>query len=368
METARDAADQLRRSFAQFARQLQHHVAAQRESREKRRCAPFRAQGAQHGQQIAGKSGVVERVAEAFGAAAGPHVETVRGKPGGNRVRGQPLHVVGLRRSFESVHHHDLARGLAGGALGEHRHLHPGLGGEQAALFGILALAPRQAPVMSGDGLQMRIADERLKGSHGAVETCSIDKFPAMRTSSRLLLPATALILCAAAAETARRAPEFQMLRPGAPPLSFSRYRGKILAVAFIDTACAHCQELTKTLSAIARAYAARGVQVLECAFNEQAAQTLPEFIEQFQPPFPVGYAYRAGVLSFLEYSILDTRPVYVPHMVFIDRRGIIQADYAGEDQLLSEARTPISAPSWKAVEEVTARYFGLGVTFTSVT
>jgi hypothetical protein len=165
-----------------------------------------------------------------------------------------------------------------------------------------------------------------------------------MSTSSRLLLLATALILCASAAENARRAPEFQMLRPGAPPLSFSRYRGKILAVAFIDTACAHCQELTKTLSTIARAYAARGVQVLECAFNEQAAQTLPEFTEQFRPAFPVGYAYRAGVLSFLEYSILDTRPVYVPHMVFIDRRGIIRADYAGEDHFFRNADASIRA------------------------
>ena len=158
-----------------------------------------------------------------------------------------------------------------------------------------------------------------------------------MRTSSRLLLLATAPILCTAAAETARRAPEFQMLRPGAAPLSFSRYRGKILAVAFIDTGCTHCQELTKILTAIARAYGPRGVQVLECAFNEQAAQTLPEFIKQFQPPFPVGYAFRAGVLSFLKYSILDTRPVYVPHMVFIDRRGIIRADYAGEDHFFQK-------------------------------
>ena len=26
---------------------------------------------------------------------------------------------------------------------------------------------------MAGDGLQVRIAEQRLKGSHGAVETCS---------------------------------------------------------------------------------------------------------------------------------------------------------------------------------------------------
>ena len=83
---------------------------------------------------------------------------------------------------------------------------------------------------------------------------------------------------------------------------------GKIVALAFIDTNCWHCQNLTGTLKVIARDYALRGV-VLECAFNDRAQYALAEFQQRFDPPFPVGWNTRAA-------------PV----------RGAIRADYSGED------------------------------------
>jgi peroxiredoxin len=176
-----------------------------------------------------------------------------------------------------------------------------------------------------------------------------------MRRHFRLFSLFIVLVLCAAAGETSRRSPEFSMLRVGAQPISFSAYRGKILAIAFIDTQCPHCQELTKVLSRISHDYSARGVQILECAFNDQAKQTIPDFIEQFHPPFPVGYAYQPGVMSYLQYSILDPHPLYVPHMVFIDRRGIIRGDYAGEDNFFREPDARIRAQLNKLLKQPSA-------------
>ncbi len=72
---------------------------------------------------------------------------------------------------------------------------------------------------------------------------------------------------------------------------------------------------------------------MIESAFNDGAQQLLPEFIERFKPPFPMGFNDRAAVLGFLQRSVMDMQRFYVPQMVFIDRRGMIRAEYPGESE-----------------------------------
>jgi hypothetical protein len=151
-----------------------------------------------------------------------------------------------------------------------------------------------------------------------------------------------------AAAQTARPSPPFSIFLTGNPPpapLELSGFRGKVVALAFIDTNCAHCQDLTRNvLIPVAREYGPRGVQVLECAFNDMAQQLVPQFIQTFQPPFPVGWNTRAAVMSYLQISVLDTRPLYVPHMVFLDRRGTIRGDYRGESDFMKDPAKNVRA------------------------
>ena len=151
-----------------------------------------------------------------------------------------------------------------------------------------------------------------------------------MRTAIISLVCATALFT-GSAAELPRKALPFTISRIADPPIKLSQYQGKVVALAFIYTTCPHCQHLTTILNQVAKDYAARGVQVLQCAFNDDAVQTMPEFIRQFKPAFPVGYNSRAAVMTYLGYTINDTRPLYVPHMLFIDRAGMIRGDYPGE-------------------------------------
>jgi thiol-disulfide isomerase/thioredoxin len=148
-----------------------------------------------------------------------------------------------------------------------------------------------------------------------------------MRTGIAFLLATTAVF----AAEVGRPSPPFSIIRKSAPSRALSHYKGKVVALAFISTGCSHCQELTKVLNRIAADYASRGVQIVACAFNDDAAQSMTEFQERFKPAFPVGWNNRMAVMSYLGYSIVDSRPLYVPHMVFLDRSGIVRADYAGE-------------------------------------
>jgi thiol-disulfide isomerase/thioredoxin len=164
-----------------------------------------------------------------------------------------------------------------------------------------------------------------------------------MRTAILVSLCA-ASALTAVAADFPRPSPPLEIERLGAPVLDPSQYRGKVVALVFISTECSHCQDLTRVLVPLSREYALRGVQVVECAFNDDAKQTMAGFLQQFQPPFPVGWTSHGAVLSYLQRSIVDARPLYVPHMVFIDRRGIIQADYAGESEFFNNPAASIRA------------------------
>jgi thiol-disulfide isomerase/thioredoxin len=158
------------------------------------------------------------------------------------------------------------------------------------------------------------------------------------------------------AADTSRPSPPFTIQRTGAPPIQLSQYRGKVVALAFIHTSCSHCQQLTTELNLVARDYAPRGVQFLECAFNDDAVPALPEFLQRFAPPFPVGYSTLAAVMSYLQYTVVDPRPLYVPHMVFLDRAGVIRGDYPGEGTFFQDANANIRAQLEKMLKPATPK------------
>jgi hypothetical protein len=67
---------------------------------------------------------------------------------------------------------------------------------------------------------------------------------------------------------------------------------------------------------------------VVEGAVNENP--DVPGFVQRFSPAFPVGIAGGEAALEYLEWP-KGMRPL-VPLMVFIDRQGMIRAQYSGLD------------------------------------
>jgi hypothetical protein len=130
----------------------------------------------------------------------------------------------------------------------------------------------------------------------------------------------------------------------GAPALELSQYRGKIVVLGLIYTTCSHCQDFTLVMRILAHEYSARGVQFLECAFNDDAVPNMPGFLERFKPNFPVGYATPLAVLAYLHRTALDTAPLYVPHVMVLDRAGRIRAGYPGEDPFFRSAEKNLRA------------------------
>lgn len=164
-------------------------------------------------------------------------------------------------------------------------------------------------------------------------------------TGMRILLVTalcTALGLTAFAMELGKPSPAFTIQRINGPAIPLTQFQGKVVALAFIDTECPHCQHLTGVLNTIAKEYQGKPVQIVECAFNDGAVQRLPWFTQNFQPAFPIGYSPRDPVLNFLAFSIL--KPLYVPHMVFLDRKGIVRGDYAGESDFMANPEKNVRA------------------------
>jgi thiol-disulfide isomerase/thioredoxin len=160
-----------------------------------------------------------------------------------------------------------------------------------------------------------------------------------MRTAI-LTLILTVGAFVALADDPPRPAPPFTIMRAGAPPIQLSQYHGKVVALVLINTGCPHCQALTGTLGPVARDYAAKGVQFIEVAFSPNSEQTVPGFIQQFQPPFPVGWSSDPAVRALLSYTPTDPRLSYVPHVVFLDAKGMIRDDYPAETDFFKNPET----------------------------
>ncbi|PWU09267.1 MAG: hypothetical protein C5B51_06490 [Terriglobia bacterium] len=154
-----------------------------------------------------------------------------------------------------------------------------------------------------------------------------------------LFLAATAFGL-----DIGKPSPTLAIQMKGGAPIQLSQYKGKVVALAFMLTTCPHCQNLSKYMNTIAKEYEAKGAQIVGCAFNDDAPQLLPQFVQQFGGNFPVGYCPRQEVMAYVSWSDLNTKPFYVPHMVFLDRRGIIRGDFAGESEFMARPDVNIRA------------------------
>jgi hypothetical protein len=74
---------------------------------------------------------------------------------------------------------------------------------------------------------------------------------------------------------------------------------------------------------------------VLASAIEDMAKMNVPDFIKRFQPPFPVGFSNQNEVQDYLQHPVILR--LLMPQLVFIDRKGTIRAQYAGDDKFFGE-------------------------------
>jgi peroxiredoxin len=156
-----------------------------------------------------------------------------------------------------------------------------------------------------------------------------------LRRLSGVALCLAAFAAMAAAANVPRKSPEFAINMVDGSQILISQQHGKVVVLAFILTTCPHCQHTIGILRDVQQQYGPRGLQVLASATEDMAKMLVPDFVKKFQPPFPVGYNYRDGVVEYLEHPPMLN--MWLPNLVFIDRQGVIRAQYAGNDPFFGD-------------------------------
>ena len=143
-----------------------------------------------------------------------------------------------------------------------------------------------------------------------------------------------------AAAPVPRKAPELAVMLNSNEQLLLSAYRGKVVALEFLLTTCPHCQRCSGIIEKVYKELGPRGFQPIGAAINDNAKMLVPEFIVRLGLTYPVGVTPREMAYDFLGYNASDpsSGPLLMPQLVFIDRKGIVRAQYPGDDNFFKEA------------------------------
>ncbi len=152
-----------------------------------------------------------------------------------------------------------------------------------------------------------------------------------------VLALALALIPAIRAVDLPRKSQDFTIQMNNGRPLQLSQYRGKAVVLAFILTTCPHCQKAVAYLSKDSAEFAPRGLQVLAAALEPGAAQNVPAFVRRFNPSFPVGFDTDPNAV----WDYMQHPRAVIPHMpmlVFIDKDGIIRAQFEGDSPALEDS------------------------------
>jgi hypothetical protein len=122
----------------------------------------------------------------------------------------------------------------------------------------------------------------------------------------------------------------------GGEQLLLSKYRGKVVALEILLTTCPHCQRCSTILNSMLAAYGSRGFQPLGAAINEGAQNLVPGYVYNLKLAFPVGVTSQEMAYDYLKVNP-NSGPLYMPTLVFIDRKGNIRAQYNGDNAFFKD-------------------------------
>ena len=147
----------------------------------------------------------------------------------------------------------------------------------------------------------------------------------------RLALAALcALPLFAAGELSNRRAPGFSLPDSTMKQHDLADYRGKIVVVEFIQTACKTCQSFSAVLEKALAKYPGR-VAGLSIVNPPDTMATVTQYIRDFSVTVPVLFDCGQVAASYLKVS--PQRPtIHLPHIFVIDRDGAIRNDFGDQD------------------------------------
>jgi len=163
------------------------------------------------------------------------------------------------------------------------------------------------------------------------------------RFSRRFLkgsLPAVAAYMALAAPAMAQLPKGGRMLpdipiKMGGSTLDLKQYRGKSLVIGLISTTCLHCVVAMDTFRQLQTRLGPSGFQVVVAAGDPIPVADVHQFAARMKANFPVGYLDQP---EFIKLAAIKpgVRP-FVPIVMFVDRTGVVRAQYFGDDPKIKD-------------------------------
>jgi thiol-disulfide isomerase/thioredoxin len=160
-----------------------------------------------------------------------------------------------------------------------------------------------------------------------------------MRIATVTAILAAALPAFAVMPSVPRPAKELVITEPSGKKTLLTSLKGKVVYVQFLFTTCPHCQHLSQVMTKINTDLGPKGLQVVGVGFDNPSGTPdgtpptpamISAYTKQFAG-FPVGFAPRDTVMSYLGISVMDR--FVVPQIVVVDKKGNIraQSEFMGE-------------------------------------
>ncbi len=134
-----------------------------------------------------------------------------------------------------------------------------------------------------------------------------------------------------------KQAAELTFAVPDQGQQTLRQFRGKVVAVELISTACLACEDSVRMLSAIQKEFGTGRFQSLALAVNPNAEVSAPSFARDQKVTFPVGWTTREQARKFLDIGPEDR--FALPQILIVDANGQIRYRTAamGTDSLRTE-------------------------------
>jgi peroxiredoxin len=130
-----------------------------------------------------------------------------------------------------------------------------------------------------------------------------------------------------------RKSPEFTITEPSGHTTQLSSFKGKVVVMEFLFVKSQHCIRVATTLNKLNSELGPRGFQAVGIVFdppNSPAGteQLLPSLVDYLKLTYPLGYASKADVDSYLGRN--GNEVLNIPQVVVIDRAGMVRATSGG--------------------------------------
>ncbi|MCC7499069.1 MAG: TlpA family protein disulfide reductase [Bryobacterales bacterium] len=142
-------------------------------------------------------------------------------------------------------------------------------------------------------------------------------------------------LLPLSAADVPRQAMDLALNLDNGQHTQLSAYRGKVVALIFILTTCSHCQAATRALEKVYSAEKRRGFEVIAVAIDQGAKNKLAAYRNEQHITYPLAADAAIVLFNFMQLPIMVGPKM--PQLAFIDRDGMIRAQYPGESPFFNE-------------------------------